>query len=699
MRDDVSMSAALASDTPLDRFLTSENEVIRSAAVRALPALSPDGAGLRRTLTALLLDPDADVRADAMERLAAVAEHGDGEALLRSLEGDPVREVKLAAISGLSRFRDDRAVELLRALALSRCEDRVAWEDEDSDWEDWLDIQIAAIEALGALGETAAIDDLLAARDDEFGQTLDTAVFRALGGMGQEGARWLLAIINVEGGIAAERALDVLATFSRDALVPYLEPLLAAPDARVRGLAAAFADATDPLLRAMATEDPDPSVRIAALKAMAGAVPDVAVAALGDTDETVQAAALEGLTPEAVPGLVEALEENILAWLATAPPALRRAAAIKAPEFAPLRAETALLDLAEEGDGALEARVAAVKSLGQLDPPASLETLRALLASPAQQVRAAALVLCARAAAAGSEEAGALLAAAIAGTLLSEGEARIDRPPERDAPDAAQPKGEGPGIRQIRITREGEIVDGAAEEGGGSSTLSSILGGAAPAPEMAEDTPEETAPKRRKRRPVEGPDEVAEALVIEAMRCAQGAPGAAIDAALLARIGDEDAALRRTAWEVLAERPGPASASEMIAAGTNDDDPVIRAAAFRIGLRGEGAEALRAKALADADPLIRASGVAALSAEPALAHIGDPARAVRSAALERVLSGEDAGVPARAVATLLDAERADTLGELVARSEPARDAAKATLAAPDVPNRKALILLQAFGGA
>ena len=208
-------------ESPLDPFrrcLDSENELLRSAAIKALPAVLDDAETLRAVLIDSLLDPDPDVRSDAMEALARVACPEDADTIRRSLEGDPVREVKLAAVGALARLRDRASVDLLRALVSSRSEDRVAWEDEAGDWEDWLDVQVAAIAALGEMGVAEAIEGLLAARKDEFGQALDVQVFDALGRIGEEGLDRLLAVIRSEDGLARQRAADALGRVSPETM-------------------------------------------------------------------------------------------------------------------------------------------------------------------------------------------------------------------------------------------------------------------------------------------------------------------------------------------------------------------------------------------------------------------------------------------------------------------------------------------------
>ena len=133
------------------------------------------------------MDPDPDLRADAMAALARCARPEDAPAIRRSLAGDPVGEVKVAAIQALARLKDGGSVPLLRALAQGRCEAEVTWEEPGSGWDDWLDVQVTAVEALGAIGAEETVDDLVHARDDEMGQDLDHVVFAALARMPERG--------------------------------------------------------------------------------------------------------------------------------------------------------------------------------------------------------------------------------------------------------------------------------------------------------------------------------------------------------------------------------------------------------------------------------------------------------------------------------------------------------------------------------
>ena len=206
------------------------------------------------------MDPDPDLRADAMAALARCARPGDAPAIRRSLAGDPVGEVKVAAVQALARLKDGGAGPLLRALALGRCEAEVAWEEPGSGWDDWLDVQVAAIEALGTIGAEDAVDDLIEARDDEMGQDLDHVVFAALARMTE------LAVVALKDGDPTLRAAAARALAARSDAASHLAPLL---------------------------DDPDDSVRATALKAVAAADSEQAVRGFGDPSAIVRGAALD----------------------------------------------------------------------------------------------------------------------------------------------------------------------------------------------------------------------------------------------------------------------------------------------------------------------------------------------------------------------------------------------------------------------
>ncbi len=684
--------------TPFVRYLGSENDVLRSAAMRALPALGTSGLNaVRSTLLSSLMDPDPDVRCDAMEILALVALPEDAEIIRRSLEGDPVREVKLATISTLARLKDVGSIDIIQSLATSRSEDRVAWEDEHSDWEDWLDIQTAAIKALGELGADNAIETLRSALNDEFGQTVDGPVYGALSQMGSAGVAMLLDIFREANGVSRRRAAEALSRVSPDSLAAHLEALLQAEEPEIRILALTVMSAEDPRCEVMAKSDVDSSVRCRALRHAVSAFPELARQCLSDVNELVQAAAVECLKPPYDKAFQEILVDNFLVWLDRAKPILAMLAARKLSELAPERAEAPLLECIDNLDRPLEIRVAAVKALDAAEMSVASAVLVERLENAAHQVRAAVLTVLCRRAIEKDEVALEAAVEAIAGRLVAPSEASDEESIDLNAMDFGTPK-EGSGPRKIWITPKGDIVDRdqmSEEPQQGSSTLDSILSDpeAAKVLPMAEDTPEESSGKRAKRRAVEGSGDFAKLLTCDATLIFSDVDDARITEALISRIADRDEMIRRMVWNALSSSSVPDDFISVAEAAFRDTDPVIRLAAFRI-LSEQFAVDLIAEALIDADALMRAEAVATLSGDVLLDYLGDKASVVRDTAVKRIAESGDNGLILFAVDGAVKAERVDTLSSIVRLSATAKARAVQALADEAVSDRSALVILR-----
>lgn len=688
-------------------FCSHDNDVLRCAAIRALAAQDAQGTGIREALLKAILDEDPDVRSDAMEALAAHALPGDAPDLRASLEGDPVREVKLAAIHTLANLKDDTSARLLRDLMQSRCEGRVHWEDQLGDWEDWLDIQTACIQALGKMGATEAIDDMFAAMADEFGQNLDTQVFAALADMGSDGVPWLLAQIEVGDALSRKRAAQALVRVAPDAILEYADVIVSSADTQIRLLGMSVLPDTDTRLSAL-FQDTDPAIRSAALMRLAGDHPSLVHQALADNSPQVQATALACLDLPVPANLHAPLVDNALAWLQSANTDLAGAAAALLPMLAPDRCETPLIELAANPHRPLDLRVAAVRALAHRHVPNRLTHLTALLSSAAQQVRVAALHGLRSMADDGDGEAIGILAQAIAGSVLPPRDRLQKRPPE-EAADLTAPRDEEDRARanRVRITADGDIVPDTAEAADtASSTVASIQSelSADPPVSPAQDkaAPDGQSGKKRKRRAVEGPETVADDLSRVAMTIAADLPDARLETAILSRLDDTDNGLRTTAWEQLARlaedgRAGPQARTAALSA-LEETDPVIRFAAFRI-LCAHGATAdIQARALVDEDALIRAAAVAMLPPGAALDHVTDQASAVRESALGNVLKAPDGPTVIAAVDRLLQSDHIATLSELLSRSPIAGEHAARVLTSA-MPARNALVLLEAFARA
>lgn len=698
LRDETrSLIGAPASVDAVAAYLDHENDVVRCAALRAFAATAPERE-VREALLTALTDLDPDIRFDAMARLERRARPEDAAALRASLEGDPVREVKLAAIRALVAIDDRASVDLLRRLVLSRCEGMVAWEDEDSDWDDWLDVQVAAVVALGRLRATETIEDLVAARKDEFGQNLDVAVFDAFGRMGVPGIGALLHILETEQGPAARRAAVALAATDVEVLAPYIDSLLISKDPDVRVVALNAVSCGDPRIFRLAVSDPSEDVRRCALRHVAGTKPEAVEVALHDASEQVQAEALLLLRGNVSPRLREALVDNMFLWLRQAGPSLAKAAAEALPQFAPNRCEAPLIELIADTERPLEARVAAVMAMAEIAPPPATDTFAGILRNPARQVRAAALAQLARRAKGGDDTAVDVIVETIRGERVV---ASLTRPheDERCGSDIAMPKGESE-PRRLKITREGGIVEG--EEATAGSTLHEIMS-ADPAsgssPSFAEDTPEEGVTKPRKRRPVEGSDDFVELLEIDAIRLCGPLPVPEIEAALLTCVSDSRDHIRQSAWTALAQWPSHDEHSVKIRAAAisalRDPDPRARLAAFDILSRQELPKKWLTHALEDGDALLRAKAIGQLAPEAALDFLADDAPAVRMAAAARAVDSADPAVLNAALDVLINTGRIDTLGLLFRESEDARKTGIRELSKIG-SNKKALVVLEAL---
>ncbi|MGR3512864.1 MAG: HEAT repeat domain-containing protein [Paracoccaceae bacterium] len=685
-----------ATQDGLNRFLMSENEVLRSAAIRALPHLLDAPGSARTLLVACLDEDDPDIRCDAMEALRPVATVEDADALRQSLARDPVREVKLAAIAALGRLRDEKSVPLLRALATSRAEDQVAWEDDTGDWDEWLDVQIAAIKALGDIGEDAAIDDLIDALFDAYGQNVDDFVFSAFGQLGERGLSVLVESFRQTKGVTKRRAALALAQIAPEAFAHHLDTLLAEDDPVIRRLGVQALPADDPRCTALAHADPEPSLRVLALQKAASVDPFCASAALSDADESVKAAALALMPPAQDPEAQQNRIDNLLVWFERAKPQLGQAILDILTCQAPDRALALIVDLLADRTRDLDLRVAGAKALGVLDVP--LELIAEQLSNPARQVRAALLAVV-RDRAAEDPAAEALAASVIDGTF------NIASPPEEagevaDPVDVATPK-DGAGPNNIWITPDGDIVEhsAAANAEGGRSTLDEILAQATQAPNpppMAEDTPEESGAKRAKRLPVEGSGDVQETLALDALRVFMPLTGEGVTRAVMSRIDDPDDQIRCAAWSALAQREVPEACVEMAERAAQDADPIIRMAVFRLR-RAAGDVSAVGPALWDEDALIRAEAVGSLTALQALDFVSDARPPVRAAAASRMVESGETAVLSAALRAAMTAGFSDVIATL-RRSGLAAEAMREALTRPGVSDREALILLRGLDG-
>ena len=697
----------------ISRYLRAPEEPIRCAAARALGALGDEEAA--PALVEALVERDPDVRADVMAALARCARSRDAAAIRRSLRGDPVGEVKTAAVGALSRLRDEASTALLRALARDRCDSDVAW--EEGAWDDWLDVQVAAIAALGEMGAEAAADDLVRARSDEAGQELDHVVFAALAKMPGRGIAALLDFLNDGDARVRQRALAALARAGRERLAPLRDRLAGDPNAGVRRLAVDNLDAGDPALSELALNDPDPSVRAAALARVVPGRPDIGRRALGDAEPAVCRVALEALAACLSRADEPELGARFEAWLHGADAPLAAACAAVLPGVRGEDALSVLCESAMNTETAAEVRIAALRSLEKIGTREAVAALRPAAVDPVRQIRLAALAAAAAMTGAASEDvrgqARDLLVDAVRGHLRAP-ESSHDEVPD---PTVAGLAGQGP----VAITPEGGIIavdalapDAAAagpdDDAGPSyprATLEAIqaTGPMVPSPAV----PPSSSRGRRtgsRRVPVGGADDIDADVRLMAVRLAADCAAEGIDESLAEAAESSTPELRAAAVEALAQRasamPLPPGLPAVLIRCLGCDDARVRCAAVR-ALTAAGREAAPRiiPLLDDADASVRAAAVTAVGGvhpEAVMRALGDPARLVRQAAAAAMATGHDSGTLETGLRKLVDGGWSDSLADTSRRHPEARQILLRMVAAGEVAGQALRVILDALAG-
>ncbi|MEM8821181.1 MAG: HEAT repeat domain-containing protein [Pseudomonadota bacterium] len=624
----------------LVRQLEHGSDVLRCAAARVLGLIGDPSAA--PALVEALLDEDEDVRMDAMAALETCARPEDGEAILRSLEGDPLPEVKVSALRSLARLGAKEAVPRLRALVSGRCDDDVAWDEENGYWDDWLDVQAEAIRALGRLGASEAIGDLLAARSDEMGQELDDVVLPALVAM-PGGAKVLLSLI--EGGAprTRQRALLALADADRAELDPLSERLLTDPSPEVRVIAIGICTVPAARLASLASSDAAASVRCAALERLGSDDQAAVLRGLRDPDEALRAVALSYLLPLSRAETQAELSPNIEAWAFHAGADLAAAATRHLPAFLGKRALEVLSRLAQSIQRPLRVRLLAVEMLTTDLSPEAVEVLETLLAAPERQLRAAAIAGLARHASGHQQtlqaRAHMALLAALDGQIV---------PAKADGAEASKP-GIDPALGpteaaegRLHITPDGDIEvrrteDATTPEG---STLASLQAAASDA------RPQTEQPRRqRKRVVVEGDGGDPNELVANTLRIAAALPSAEIEDRIRKGLDNPLPEIARAAAEAMALRVRTCSLSadaiDALSSALKRSDPVVRAHAARALISAEAAPDRLEVLLEDQDAITRSLVVDALSPtrpEIALHAIDSNADVVARTAARQVIA-------------------------------------------------------------
>jgi HEAT repeat protein len=626
-------------------------DIHRCLAARALGRIDhPEAVA---ALVDALLDEDEDVRTDAAAALARLTPPAAARKLMESLLGDPCTGVKLEAIDALKRMRDPEVVPWLRRLLKGRDEE-IAWDDSDfyqDGWDDWVDIQVKAIEGLAELGVEETVPEIVDAIDDEFGQDLSESGFRALARLGAPGIVALAGYLDSDDERRRRRAAAELAATDAEAARPAVERALGDRSKEVRlaaarGLAARNA-ADHHLVRLFSDEDA--AVRAEAVRLCGRHHPDRLDALLRDKAPRVSRAVLE-LLAEA-PGLLprEVLVGPLRAMLGGAAPELAACAAVTLAAAAPAIAVDELVQQLLDEARPLEVRLAAVKGLGRLGGEQPAQALAGVVGDDQRQLRLESMAALAALAASGNawpNVPGETLQAALRGELLPEPSTEADASSGQRAEDSAGERpAEAPttaaseqaaGEASIELADEetpGGEADPAAQQPFPQSTLQSMLGDEAPAissgadGEAIELTQEDLdrlalASRTPKKRVVSVVPEVAPHQDVRrfAARVLGDVPRMEVACELAKALKDGDIELRLAAVDSLArlaERmaPLPPEAVDVLLWTLGDGERDLRLTAIRaLGASGgEGTAKVLIGHLRDEDSFVRAETVRALS--------------------------------------------------------------------------------------
>lgn len=424
----------------LSGVLRQGDDAQRCFAVRALGRIGARDA--LELLIGVMHDQDEDVRCEAVDALGRLGGAEAVAALLDSLRLDPCGDAKHQSVLALEQLGAEQAVPLLRDLVRSRG-DEVVWDEMAivDGWDDWLDVQVAAIRALASFGAQEAVPDIMAALLDEEAQDLSDVATRAFSALGAAGAQALGQILDdgePRHRRAAARALrEQRSAEALEVLARHLADR--DPDVREAALVAlARHDRHEPrLVRFLADEEP--RLRAKAVALIGPCHPRHVARLLDDPDDEVQAAAVTVAVERTgaldIPDLLPRLRVKIRG------PSEPVAIAVL-PALPRLDAAVALADLSEQlldKSCPTALRAAAARTLIDLESEKVVGVLASAVDEGVREVRYHALMTLGQIARAGgvrARQAEQTLLAALRGELVPAPEASDDEP---DGPPAGEP--------------------------------------------------------------------------------------------------------------------------------------------------------------------------------------------------------------------------------------------------------------------
>lgn len=364
-------------------------DIHRTVAARALARIEGDGSV--GTLIEALLDEDEDVRSDASEALARIGNGDAAKPLLENLIGDPAIQVKLNAIDGLGAMNFQQVAPLLRRLLKGRDEE-IVWDEEEyyqTEWDDWTDVQLHALKALGGLGAEEAVEDIVEMLNHADSHDVSETGFKVLDQLGVKGIAALGVYIDDGDARCRRRAAAIVGASLNAHATAALNKALSHKDPDVRYavggalMERAPADARMKLLLA----DINPVIRADMAKGCLQHHREVAPVLIRDPDARVRGAVYDCLVkfPDLV--AVDQAKAALAADLDGTDEAAASAALRASQAIAPETVRKSIMERLADGKSPAEMRLTAIKLLEGDDSAEAVEALIGIIGDETRSLR------------------------------------------------------------------------------------------------------------------------------------------------------------------------------------------------------------------------------------------------------------------------------------------------------------------------
>ncbi|MEH6651787.1 MAG: HEAT repeat domain-containing protein [Motiliproteus sp.] len=340
--------------------LENGDEVDRCYAAQALGQLQDPTA--LEPLYRHLQDEDLDVCIDAAAALGQIGSDDAVQGLIDALHYHSEVDVKQAAIEGLSKCGGELAKQTLQQV-LDRPDDIQMSETEG--WDDWWDLQLQAVKALGDNAVADAAEALAEMLDSDDGQDIESEILKALVQTGPAGIDQLIQRLDGSAPRRQRRIAVALQYGDTEAAHELLFTLFNSDDADVREAATQALAANGMIATTLGSQ------QLAALSVL-----------LRDPAAQVQTAALKGLQRLRSLSDVSISEDKLLELLENSDSRVRSAALYMLTQNQELPdQQSALLFHLQQGLGSddEEEQQLCCELLGRIDPAVAQDQLLALI--------------------------------------------------------------------------------------------------------------------------------------------------------------------------------------------------------------------------------------------------------------------------------------------------------------------------------